>query len=297
MFYSYTIFLVLFEFMNLNGDLLNNLVIRNSYVYGKLSRNISGNFTKFFTVPKRWFLHFYILGVLLSISCWVLIWHVTIQKNPIPNFVENVLSVCTLSERTSSVNRNASYIALVLYSLHVSKRLYESLFVSVFSSSRMSIFHYIVGISHYMGAFIGLISYYPGFASLDTQFKDSNGISNWQLSVGGVVILASFLQFLSLKHLADLRKTDKKKDLSAREKYHLPSEGLFAYISCPHYLTEIVVYIGIGCIFSFQHTVWNAVCIFVVTNQVQIALMTHAWYKKNFKDFPLNRKAILPLLL
>ncbi|RWR98445.1 polyprenol reductase-like protein [Dinothrombium tinctorium] len=71
----------------------------------------------------------------------------------------------------------------------------------------------------------------------------------------------------------------------------MPSGGWFQYISCPHYFTEIVIYVSI-CLFGGRNTSLWMVCCFVLTNQTVAAFLNHRWYLNTFKNYPKERKVI-----
>nr|KAG5690791.1 hypothetical protein BaRGS_015318 [Batillaria attramentaria] len=65
----------------------------------------------------------------------------------------------------------------------------------------------------------------------------------------------------------------------------MPSGGLFDYVACPHFLAEIVIYVAINIVYGFQHQVLLCLLLFVLTNQMVVAVVTYEWYCKNFKGF------------
>ncbi len=80
----------------------------------------------------------------------------------------------------------------------------------------------------------------------------------------------------------------------AETDYKIPEKGLFRFISCPNYLGEIIEWVGWavalwslpGIVFAF----WTA------SNLIPRARAHHLWYKKNFADYPEDRKALIPFL-
>ena len=106
--------------------------------------------------------------------------------------------------------------------------------------------------------------------------------------IGAVIFLAGFMinQFAD-KKLIGLRKGGKKG-------YFIPRGGLFNYISCPNHFGEIVEWTG------YAVMAWNyPACSFAVwtaANLIPRALSHHKWYKNYFKDYPKNRKAVIPFL-
>ncbi|KAK7074947.1 Steroid 5 alpha-reductase 3 [Halocaridina rubra] len=189
------------------------------------------------------------------------------------------------------VSTTSAAISIVLFALHIYRRLYENLFVSVFSSSHMNIMHYIVGHTHYWGAMMLLIAHFPAFSSSDS--KTTFSPLEFCHIIGMFLYLYGFIvQHQSLRILAGLR-SDRGKDA---QKHKMPAGGMFEVVSCPHMMAEVLVYVGI--LFVLQkHTGWLAVTVWVICNQIQVALMNHKWYQETFKDYPRNRKAIFPGVL
>ena len=78
-------------------------------------------------------------------------------------------------------------------------------------------------------------------------------------------------------------------------KYVIPNGELFNYISCPNFFGELVEWLGFAIITvnlgSLSFFIWTFI------NLVPRAISHHKWYKDNFKDYPKNRKAIIPKLL
>jgi len=77
--------------------------------------------------------------------------------------------------------------------------------------------------------------------------------------------------------------------------YKIPYGGLFVYVSCPNFFGEILTWAGFFVV-TFS---WPALTFLVwsIVNLVPRALDHHRWYRKEFTDYPENRKAIIPGLL
>ena len=101
-----------------------------------------------------------------------------------------------------------------------------------------------------------------------------------------VFCLGMIINRHSDKKLISLRKKD--------QGYFIPKGGLFNYISCPNHFGEIVEWAG------FAIIAWSipALSFFIWTfcNLVPRALNHHQWYQSHFKDYPNNRKAIIPFI-
>ena len=77
--------------------------------------------------------------------------------------------------------------------------------------------------------------------------------------------------------------------------YKIPRGGAFRWVSSPNYLGELITWIG------FAIASWSPAALsFVVmtaANLVPRALSNHRWYRRQFPDYPPDRKAILPHVL
>lgn len=60
-----------------------------------------------------------------------------------------------------SVNRTTTVIATLIFCFHLSRRLYETLFVSVYSNTKMNLFHYLLAYTHYTGAILCVVAHSP----------------------------------------------------------------------------------------------------------------------------------------
>lgn len=76
--------------------------------------------------------------------------------------------------------------------------------------------------------------------------------------------------------------------------YSLPRAGAFRWVSSPHYLGELLAWLGLmiaagapGGLFMLSLT---------AANLVPRASATHSWYREHFPDYPPERKALLPFL-
>jgi 3-oxo-5-alpha-steroid 4-dehydrogenase 1 len=74
--------------------------------------------------------------------------------------------------------------------------------------------------------------------------------------------------------------------------YHLPNKFMHKYLSAPNYFGEIVEWIGWAILtWSISGLVF---ALWTIANLFPRALAHHRWYKEKFKDYPKNRKAIIP---
>jgi 3-oxo-5-alpha-steroid 4-dehydrogenase 1 len=108
--------------------------------------------------------------------------------------------------------------------------------------------------------------------------------------IGGIIVFFSgmFINWQSDNILIHLRKP-------GETGYLIPQKGLFRLISCPNHFGEIVEWFG------YALMTWSspglAFAIWSLVNLLPRALHHHKWYQSIFKDYPKNRKALLPYLL
>ena len=91
------------------------------------------------------------------------------------------------------------------------------------------------------------------------------------------------------------RNLRSKKPTPDEPRYKIPYGGGFKFVSCPQYLGEMMAFLG------FAVMTWNLGALFVLAmtmaNLIPRALYTHKWFKKNFPEYPSERKAVIPFLL
>lgn len=77
--------------------------------------------------------------------------------------------------------------------------------------------------------------------------------------------------------------------------YRVPRGGLYRWVSCPNYLGEIVEWIGFALLTG--SVAGAAFALWTMANLVPRALSHHRWYRAEFKDYPTERRALIPFLL
>ena len=80
-----------------------------------------------------------------------------------------------------------------------------------------------------------------------------------------------------------------------KKHYQIPQGGLYEYISSPNYFGEIIEWSG------WAIATWSLPGLLFALGAISCigvrSLHTHRWYKKHYKDYPKNRKALIPFLL
>ncbi|CAM6085754.1 unnamed protein product [Calypogeia fissa] len=305
---------------------------------GKLLRSneSAGKGFQKFTVPQSFFTHFYVLGLIWTTALFfTALGFAVICSNPASPEEHNLSSLAA-----QLVNAPMSYLQgdssmgdiekygkdawrlvflLLLFEIHLTRRLYECLFVSSFSpSARMNFFGYIIGLGFYTAVPLtlflqgfqeeGFFSAFKGF--LKQKFSKHGLLSmdgpntwdmmyflwtiGWMRFVGAALCLyGSVHQHLCHEILASLRPTDKP---SMSNRYGIPRGDWFELVSSAHYLAEIVIYAGFLIAGGGTNPFMWVLFISVVANLYLLAKPTHEWYLSKFEDYPKTRHALFPSL-
>jgi protein-S-isoprenylcysteine O-methyltransferase Ste14 len=77
--------------------------------------------------------------------------------------------------------------------------------------------------------------------------------------------------------------------------YRIPRGGLFRFVSCPNYLGEILEWL------AWALATWSlpglAFATWTVANLGPRAYTHHLWYRREFPDYPAERRALIPFLV
>ncbi|KAJ8653066.1 hypothetical protein O0I10_011286 [Lichtheimia ornata] len=250
------------------------------------------------TVPKSWFSHFYVVGLISALYCFaeivlLLQWH---GHGP----VLYCLRVWDIPQASSHISVLESLVALALLTLHLARRVYESFYIERSSlEARMHVSHYLAGVGFY-GAMV-LATWLEGAANFGVwsgiPSPSALGLSDLLCTR---VVMATLLFFYASMHqhqchciLASLR-TKKEEN-----HYQIPRGDWFEWIVVPHYFADILVYLSLCILHGFRN--WILVCglIWTVINLSITASGTEEWYKTKFglryqATFPKGRWIILP---
>jgi len=191
-------------------------------------------------------------------------------------------------------------LALLLWLLHLSRRWAECSFLHVWSDATMHVVVLAFGLLHYIGANASLLLAAEG-ACADTMQHGT--VTSDLMYVAGflLVVLGQGGQHWAHRQLAALRRppppqhTHKHTPARSVGKYHLPSGGMFALSSSPHYTCEVCIYAGLALLCGGSAPMllllaWSA------TNLALSAVATQAWYKAKFDETP-SAWAIFPGIL
>ena len=225
-------------------------------------------------------------------------------------------------------------IAMAMVCLQIGRRLYECLFVSTFSDARIHWLHYVLGVYFYtaIGPVIflhldnGTCECLVSLASAGLNFPCfffnleaiSEMVANSSSSpscllhllvhhcglyhiVGTCLFMWSWWhQFRCTVILSHLRSQDPltKSHTSQRHRssyaYGVPRGDWFELVSSPHYLAEVIIYSALFLIMRGENLYWLLVILFVIMVLSLSARQTHSWYKRKFKEYPVERCAMFP---
>ncbi|XP_043467070.1 polyprenol reductase-like [Leptopilina heterotoma] len=279
-------------FLSFGQNLLTNF-LRQTVCYGKLVDNASNLFISRLEVPKRWFRHFYIFAAPLSMFALYLVTNKYFYNKEIPNYIFDILDLSLGKQRETSVPPANTIFALILLTGHLTKRLYETQSVNVFSDAKINIAHYLITFLHYSSLMIIILGESEGIVK-DSEVNWENSLQLKDWFAGLIFILMTYEQLKTNQILSNLRKNEN--GIVVTKEYKIPQGRLFNYISSPLQLTEIAVYGALQIILSDSSS-YLFIYLWIVENQFLCAFLSHQWNKKNFKNYPQSRKIIIPFLL
>jgi len=128
-----------------------------------------------------------------------------------------------------------------------------------------------------------------GYGIFHLRSYDPSWLISWQFIAGILIFITGF----TINKMADEKL--RKMRHGNPDEYVLPNGWLFNYISCPHYLGEIVEWGG------WALMTWSlpglAFFVFTIGNLFPRAVTSHKWYKQKFSDYPAKRKAVIPFFI
>ncbi|KAI7880766.1 hypothetical protein K492DRAFT_237075 [Lichtheimia hyalospora FSU 10163] len=248
------------------------------------------------TVPKSWFAHFYVIGLIFALYCFaemalLLAWN---GHGPLLY----CLRVWDIPQASKHITVLESIVALALLTIHLARRVYESFYIERPSlEARMHVSHYLAGVGFYGG--MVLATWLEGAANFGLWSDKPEALDlNDLLCIRVVMATILFIYAFIHQHrchciLASLRT---KKDANH---YQIPRGDWFEWIVVPHYFADILVYLSLCILHGFRN--WTLICglIWTVINLSITASGTEEWYKTKFGSryqatFPKGRWIILP---
>ncbi len=281
-----------------------------------------------FTMHKRRFIDFYAAGIIVT-SILLLDHYAAIVFDPYAALIGR------RDNYFKPINHNYDWMPTRLLLTHLIRRYCECKWVhDSGSSSRMHVAGYLLGILHYLCLPFILVPYpycffstcanhdeednqYPGACSDGKRYTSIKKLVDTFTMIGCI-----YFQYEQHRHHIILARLRRKEPAPAT--YSIPVGGWFKYVSCPHYLSEIMIYFMIallmhnkgdvrGCtnylldpspntvliatfmtIYRSKHWIlW----VWVVVNLSISANRTDDWYRNNFGvTYPQQRKRLIPFM-
>ncbi|KAI3748478.1 hypothetical protein L6452_11569 [Arctium lappa] len=173
------------------------------------------------------------------------------------------------------------FMLVLVLTLHFFKRILEVLFVHKFSGFMMLNAATTIGSSYAVSTATMIYSQYlcQEFAEPSVDLKYV-GVGMFLVGISG--------NFYHHYLLSNLRKKGERE-------YKIPKGGLFALVICPHYLFEVIGFIGVACIsqtpYAFSFAFGTT---FLLMGRSHA---TRKWYLSKFgEDFHKDIKALIPYL-
>ncbi|EPR59361.1 3-oxo-5-alpha-steroid 4-dehydrogenase [Toxoplasma gondii TgCatPRC2] len=179
-----------------------------------------------------------------------------------------------------------SRVAFWLTMFHFMKRELETLFVHRFSSSTMPIVNVPINCGHYwilFGVFVGYFLFHPKYQPM---WRDDQPLVIYSLAA--TMVIFELLNFKTHLILRSLRAR------GTRQR-GVPSGWGFDLVSCANYFWETLSWVTFSVLVSCL-TSW----IFTVVGFLKMtewAMKKQRNYRSEFKDYPRNRRAIIPFIL
>ncbi|XP_060530279.1 polyprenol reductase [Cylas formicarius] len=260
--------------------------------YGKHAAK-GGDSKLIIEVPKSWFRHFYVIAVPLCTYVDYLLVAVYVFGTRVPEWLNTFLNLFCGDARIAYTSPSKVLLASFLFTLQIYRRFYDTHYVSVFGKeSKLNLTQYIVGLCHYPGTVIAILSESPLFAKTP-NFVSFWAFTYWDIFATVLFIWAWWRQYVCTEILANLRKN--KKGVVVSDRHRLPEDDLFKYLSAPHQTAEILMYLALS-IILWKNTTFYFVFAWVLSNQVETILLSHWWYQETFDNYPRNRKALVPFI-
>ncbi|XP_054438250.1 polyprenol reductase [Pteronotus mesoamericanus] len=288
---------LLLQFVPL-GSLPSNALFQDLIRYGKTKLGGPPRLAAYqrFDVPKRYFSHFYILSVLWNgFLLWCLIQSLFLGA-PFPSWLHTLLRILGAAQFQGGELALSAFLVLVFLWLHSLRRLYECLYVSVFSNTMIHVLHYCFGIVYYVFVGLTVLSQMPmDGRNVYVTGKNLLMQARWFHIVGMMMFIwSSVQQYKCHVIFGNLRKN--KAGVVSHCNYQIPFGDWFEYVSSPNYFAELMIYISMAVTFGFLNLTWWLVVMYVFFLHALFALLNHRFYKKMFASYPKHRKAFLPFL-
>lgn len=190
----------------------------------------------------------------------------------------------------------SAFLVLVFLWLHSLRRLFECLYVSVFSNVMIHVVQYCFGLVYYVLVGLTVLSQVP-MDGRNAYVTGKNVLmqARWFHILGMMMFIwSSAHQYKCHVILGNLRKN--KAGVVIHCNHRIPFGDWFEYVSSPNYFAELMIYVSMAVTFGFHNFTWWLVVTNVFFSQALSAFLSHQFYKSKFVSYPKHRKAFLPFL-
>ncbi|KAL3266945.1 hypothetical protein HHI36_011095 [Cryptolaemus montrouzieri] len=266
--------------------------ISKTFRYGKHACKVS-TILPVLEFPKSSFRQFYKVGLLCMLVTYIFVVATYIFEISTPKCFKTILNLITQEDKErSELSATQVLVAITLLALQIARRYYDTHYVSIFGkNSKINFTHWGVGITYYPMVILAILCEAPNFSTPELRKATLSEIGVFEVIGISLFFWAWWHQHTCTVILASLRKTK----IGNTDSYKLPMGDWFQYISSPHCTAEILMYVALS-FFLWQSVTWWYVILWIFGNQIVTILLSHWWYQENFKNFPKNRKALIPYL-
>lgn len=153
--------------------------------------------------------------------------------------------------------------------------------------------------------FCSFNGYFQLYSLKNLCIYDDSWVYSWCFIFGVIIFfLGMFINIKSDNILVELKKR-KIESLNKEDKtinienskniYSIPDEFLFKYVSSANYLGEVIEWLGYGIAgWSFNGFIFAITTFNILLSR---ALKNRKWYIDNFKEYPKERKALIPFII
>ena len=131
-----------------------------------------------------------------------------------------------------------------------------------------------------------LLNGYNNGSALVANAHAGAGMLAPHVVIGGCVFAAGFLVHCHADHVIRALRGP------GEQGYHVPQGGLFRWVGSPHYLGEIIQWSG------WAILTWSlaglSFALFTICNLAPRAIANDRWYRRQFPDYPEERRILIP---
>jgi very-long-chain enoyl-CoA reductase len=178
-----------------------------------------------------------------------------------------------------------SLVSLMLL-VHFLKRTLEVAFLHSYSGHMPS------SVANMIGFYYALITLLVAWTAVPISHIASLKLMHTGVGLFVIGELGNFYHHYLLKQLREEKTVSGAKE----KRYMPPRDGLFVFVATPHYLCELVAWLGIACVAQQLHSflVFASMSSYLAGR----AVMTNSMYRERFSttEWPRSRKALIPFL-